>query len=172
MSVRLRHADSVARAHVGPSFERSGREFRDGDRQLGVAQGSKLLASAATGRDRGQALLGVAAMLLDVHGRHCRDRCSAVGVQATPVAQVIRQGPGLFVRPGLERRDELSLIDQADLQRDQPKQEIMVGTCHGMAPRQSIGPRITVARDSSVLALGSSGTKSLRKLFAVLRYIM
>ena len=111
-----------------------GLEPGDGDGQLGVAQGRELLACRTTGGDGSQALLGVAAVLLDVHGRHRLDRGTAVGVQTTLLGQVVGQWPRLVARPGLERRDELSLIDEPDLKRDQPEQEMVFGTCHVVAP--------------------------------------
>jgi hypothetical protein len=76
---------------------------------LRVAHLGQAFTSGAAGRDRGQALLGVAAMFLNMQGHHRLDGGTAIGVRAAPVGQVIGQRPGLVAgpRPGTRRRAAL-----------------------------------------------------------------
>ena len=59
--------------------------------------------------------------------------------------QVVGQAPGLVAGPGLEGGDELALVDQAVLKREQSEEEMAVGGgSHGVAPivvgRAGAGP--------------------------------
>jgi hypothetical protein len=56
--------------------------------------------------------------------------------QMTEVEEMFGQGPGLFQGPGLESRDELGLVDQPVLEREQPKEEMAV--CRGSHDMASI----------------------------------
>ena len=48
---------------------------------------------------------------------------------------MVGQAPGLVAGPGLEGGDELALVDQAVLKREQSEEEMAVcGGSHGMAP--------------------------------------
>ena len=95
---------------------------------LGVAEPRQALAGRTAGGDRGQALLGVAAVLLHVQRDHRLDGGPAVGVEVAPRVQVIGQAPGLVERPGLERGDELGLVDQPVLKGEQSEEEMAVGS--------------------------------------------
>ena len=54
---------------------------------------------------------------------HRLDGGPAVGVGAAPFGQVVSQGPSLVAGPGLERGDELRLVDEPVLQRDQAEEK-------------------------------------------------
>ena len=81
----------------------------------------------------GQALLGVAAVRLDVQGGQRLDR-DAPGVVEVPEGdKVVGQGPGLVRRPGVEGSNELVRPDEAVHQGKQPEEEMAVGG-HARAP--------------------------------------
>ena len=84
------------------------------------------LAGRPAGGDGGEALLHVAAVGLDVHGRQGLDGGSLGGIEVPQGDQVIGQGSRLVARPGVERGDELSLLDQAVLQGQQAEEEVAV----------------------------------------------
>jgi hypothetical protein len=74
-------------------------------------------------------------MLPQVQRDHRVDGGAAVGVQFAVVSQVIGQGPGFVAGPDLKGCDELRLVDEADLQRDQSEEEVTLGVVgHGPAP--------------------------------------
>ena len=55
--------------------------------------------------------------------------------QVAAGVQVVGQAPGLVAGPGLEGGDELALVDQAVLKREQSEEEMAVGGgSHGVAP--------------------------------------
>ena len=68
----------------------------------------------------------------------------AIGVQVAAGDEVVGQGAGLVAGPGLEGGDELGLVDQAVLQREQAEEEVAVGVGgHGEAPGHGVVPRTT-----------------------------
>ena len=89
---------------------------------------------------------GIAARLFSA-SPPCFLRCSAtsasssgpvVGVEVAAADQVVGQRPGLVAGPGLEGGDELALVDQAVLQREQAEEQVAVGGDggHGAASRE------------------------------------
>ena len=85
--------------------------------------------------DGRQALLRIAAVLREMSRRQGLDRDAIGVVQVTASRQMVGQRPGLVASPGLEGGDELGLVDEPDLQRDQAKEEVAVrGGGHGVAP--------------------------------------
>ena len=73
--------------------------------------------------------------------------------QVAPGFEVVGQALGLVERPGLEGGDELALVDEAVLKREQSEQEMAVGGGgHGMAP-------IVVGRRDAQLLTGSHGPR-------------
>ena len=79
-------------------------------------------------------------------------RC--VGVEVTSGDELVGQAPGLVAGPGLEGGDELALVDQAVLKREQSEEEMAVGGGgHGMAPivvgRAGAGPGLGAGPASS-----------------------
>ena len=52
---------------------------------------------------------------------------------------MVGEGPGLVASPGLKRGDELCLIDQPDLERDQPEQEVAVTSVCGHCETPGLG---------------------------------
>ena len=94
--------------------------------------------------------LGVAAVLPEVPCDEGLDRGAVVGVEVAPGDEVVGQRPGLVAGPGLEGGDELALVDQAVLQREQAEEEVargiesggmMVGSERGIAARPGSKPR-------------------------------
>ena len=55
------------------------------------------------------------------------DTRALVGVEVAAVDEVVGQRPGLVAGPGLEGGDELALLDQADLQREQAEEQVTFG---------------------------------------------
>ena len=114
---------------------------------LGVAEPGQALAGRPAGGDGGQALLDVAAVLLEVQGDDRFEAGAGVGVEVAAGDEVVGQAPGLVAGPGLEGGDELALVDQAVLKREQSEEEMAVGGGgHGMAPivggRSGEGPSL------------------------------
>ena len=93
------------------------------------------LAGGLAGGDGGQALLGVAAVLLEVQGDQGLDAGALRGVEVAAGDEVVGQGPGLVAGPGLEGGDELGLVDQAVLQGEQAEEEVAVGGHGASSPR-------------------------------------
>ena len=94
---------------------------------VGVAEVSEALAGGLAGGDGGEAPLHVAAVGLHVHGRQGLDGGSLGGIQVPQRDQVIGEGSRLVAGPGVERGDELRLLDQAGLQGEQAEEEVAVG---------------------------------------------
>ena len=128
-------AVGVGRAEAEPTWARVA--SRSGSPSRGQA-----LAGGAAGGDGGQALLGVAAVLLEVAGHQGLDGGSVVGVEVAAADEVVGQGAGLVERPGLEGGDELALVDQAVLQGQQAEEQVAVGGegGHGEAPGREPPP--------------------------------
>ena len=63
-------------------------------------------------------------MLLEVEVDQRLHRGALVGVQVAVGHEVIGHGPGLVAGPGLEGGDELALLDQPDLQREQSEEQV------------------------------------------------
>ena len=119
-------ADSVAGGPVGFGAGAGG-ELAQGLLDVGVGEGGKRLAGGPPGGDGGEALLGVAAVLLQVQPDHGLDAGALVGVEVATGGEVLGQGPGLVAGPGLEGGDELDLVDQAVLQGEQAEEQVVVG---------------------------------------------
>jgi hypothetical protein len=96
-------------------------------------------------------------MPLYVLGNEGLQQGALLGVEFTVCDEVVGQAAGLVQRPRLKRGDELTLIDHSDLQGQQPKQEMVVGS-HGSPPlhlrrrpdplateRRSVGDRMNVS---------------------------
>jgi hypothetical protein len=90
-----------------------------GGLDLCAADAGKALANGAAGRDRGQAPLGAADVLLQVAGDEGIDGPAVRGVEVAHRDEVVGQRAGLVERPGLEGRDEPGLVDQTGLQGEQ-----------------------------------------------------
>ena len=93
-------------------------------------------AGGAVGGDRGQALLDVAAVLLEMLGRHALEEAALDGVQVAARTKVVGKAAQLVERPRLEGSDELALVDDARLKREQAEEEMAVG---GGGHRRSFG---------------------------------
>ena len=65
-------------------------------------------------------------MLLQVQLDHRLDSGTLLGVEVT-APPVLSERPVCRTGPGLERRRELTLVDQANLEREHAEQEVMVG---------------------------------------------
>ncbi len=57
----------------------------------------------------------------------CLDDGAARGVEVAEVDEVVGQGPALVASPGGEGRKQCPLVDQADLQGEQTKEEVALG---------------------------------------------
>src|SRR5262249_22796782 len=66
-------------------------------------------------------------VLLQVQHHHRLDPATLLGVEVAACAQMVGQRPGLVEGPGLERSDELALVNQPVLQREQAEEEIARG---------------------------------------------
>ena len=91
-------------------------------------------------------------------GQRLERRRAGVGVEVAAGDEVVGQAPGLVEGPGLEGGDELALVDQAVLKREQSEEEMAVGggsswrdsghsvvpdsTGHGTAPEPGRGEGI------------------------------
>ena len=108
---------------------------------LRVAEPRQALARRLAGRNRGQALLHVAAVGFQVNlGQRLQQRPLGAG-QVAAGFQVVGQAPGLVERPGLEGGHELALVDEPVLKREQSEEEMAVGGGgHGKAPGQGVVP--------------------------------
>ena len=82
-------------------------------------------------RDRGQALLGAAGVLLEVQADHGLDDRPLIGLEIAPADQVFGQRSILLERPGLEGGHELGLVDHPVLEGDQAEEQVAVGVGHG-----------------------------------------
>ena len=145
-----RHADGIAGGAVGVAV--LGRAQGDADagesgKKVTIVDVRQALAGRAAGVQFRQALLNVAAVRFDMQGDHRFNRGAALGVRAAPVSQVVGQWPFFVADPGLERSDKLRLVDDPDLQCDQPKQEVAVGVdSHEVAPGNGARPAWPCAR--------------------------
>ena len=108
---------SASPSLVEPRPSRRGRASLD----LGVAQRGQALAGRGADGDGGQALLGVAAVLLQVPGRQGLEQGSLLGVKVPAAHQVVGQRPGLVQGPRLKGRAKLYLVDQPVLKASSPK---------------------------------------------------
>ena len=108
---------------------------------LRVANPRQALPRRLAGRNRGQALLHVAAVGFQVNlGQRFQQRPPGAG-QVAAGFQVVGQAPGLVERPGLEGGHELALVDDPVLKREQSEEEMAVGGGgHGEAPGHGVVP--------------------------------
>ncbi len=123
-------ADGVGAGAVGVGIglarSRTGADAGESCLDVAVTKCGQALAGRSAGGNRGQALLGAAAVFLRVEPYHCLDHIALVGVQVAAVDQVLRELPALAATPSPERGDELILIDQAVLEGKQSKEKIAV----------------------------------------------
>ncbi len=61
------------------------------------------------------------------------DRLAILGIEVASAGELVGEGSHLVAGPGLEGGDELALVDQADLKRQQAEQEVAFGG-HGVPP--------------------------------------
>ena len=109
-----------------------------------VADPRQALARRLAGRDRGQALLHVAAVGFQVNRGQRLQQRPLGGGQVAAGFQVVGQAPGLVERPGLEGGHELALVDEPVLEREQSEEEMAVGGGgHGEAPGHGVVPGTT-----------------------------
>src|SRR5262249_5995515 len=78
---------------------------------VGIAQSSQTSASGLAGVHSGEALLH-AAVGVDVHGRQGLDGGPLGSVEVPQPDEMVGQSAGLVAGPGVERGDELRLLDQ------------------------------------------------------------
>jgi len=126
--------------------------MRQGAIDLRIADLGQALARRRSGMERGQRLLGVAPVLLDVQGRKRLDRGALRVVEFAAHHQVISQWSGLIPCARMERREELRLVDQSSLKGQKSKEQMTVGvTSHR---RASQGRRENERDHSPVPAIG------------------
>ena len=94
---------------------------------LRVADGGEAPPDRRPDPDGGEALLRVAAVLLEVLGGQRLDQPALLDVEMAEGLEVVVQGPGLVAGPGVEGGHELGLVDQADLEGQQAEEEVAVG---------------------------------------------
>ncbi len=122
-----------------------GRAVRRGDvaerrLDLRVADPRQALSRRIAGRNRGEALLHVAAMGFQVNRSQRFQQRPLGGGEVASGFQVVGQAPGLLERPGLEGGHKLALVDDPVLQREQSEEEMAIGGDHGEAPGQRVVP--------------------------------
>jgi hypothetical protein len=149
LPVRGGGADGVGGGELGVAVA-VGAEGEADERRvdLRVAEGGEAPPDRRPDSDGGQALLGVAAVLLEVLGGQRLDQAALLGVEMAEGLEVVVQGPGLVAGPGVEGGDELGLVDQADLEGQQAEEEVPVGVgghrvClrndgRGLSPRRRV----------------------------------
>ena len=98
-----------------------------------VAELGQALAGRAAGGNGGQAPGRVAAVRLDVQGGQGLDGRPLGGIEVPQGDEVVGQGPRLVAGPGVERGDELLLVDQPGLEGQQAEEKVIVGG-HGALP--------------------------------------
>jgi hypothetical protein len=103
---------------------------------VGIAQSRQAVARGFAGRYGCEALLHVASVGFQMNLDESFEQAAPGPGQVAAGFQVVGQAPGLLERPRLERRDELTLVDDAVLQREQSEEQIAVGRgSHGEAPK-------------------------------------
>ncbi len=108
-----------------------------GERRLDLraADPRQALLGRLAGRDRGQALLHVTAVGLQVNSGQPFKQRTRGGGEVTAAFEVICQAPGFIERPRLEGSYKLALVDDPVLEREQPEKEMTVGGGgHGKPP--------------------------------------
>jgi hypothetical protein len=66
-------------------------------------------------------------VLLQVQANHCRYAGPLVGIEVAAGGEVAGQRPGAVARPGAEGGDELVLVNQAVLKREQAEEHVVLG---------------------------------------------
>jgi hypothetical protein len=118
-------ADCVGDRAIG--FGRSGADVLKCRLDLGIAERGKFLTRRPTRWNGRQAPLGITAVALQVPRDEGVDGTAIIRIEIAPRNQVLGDRPRLVARPGLKRRDEFNLVDQAILKREQPKEQIPIG---------------------------------------------
>ena len=137
LAVRSSRPDRVAGRAVGAFAGLGRRQAGMGDRGIErrITESTQAFPGRSAQADGRQALLRIAAVLHEMSRRQGLDRDAIGVVQVTASRQMVGQRPGLVASPGLEGGDELGLVDEPDLQRDQANEEVAVrGGGHGVAP--------------------------------------
>ncbi len=84
--------------------------------------------------DRGQTLLRIIAVLLDVGGDHRLQELPMLGAQGLLLVQEPRERLGLVEHPGVHGGDQLSAADEVHLQSEDAEQQVTVGgSGHGLS---------------------------------------
>src|SRR6478752_9629183 len=91
--------------------------------EVRVAEVSQAVADRPGGGDGGEALLHVAAVLLEVLGDEALQQGTLLGVEVAAGDEVLGQGPDLVASPGLEGGHELDVVDQAVLKGEQSEEQ-------------------------------------------------
>ena len=97
----------------------------EGGKDVDIAESGQAFAGGTAGVESRQALLGIATMLLHVPGDESGDHISVVGVKISTGHQMIGHGAAFVAGPGLKGRDELDLVDQTILKRDQAEEQVL-----------------------------------------------
>ena len=122
-------ADGVVGGAVGVFAVRDAGRAELGERGLdvGIADSGQMLAGGTARVDGRQALFGIAAMLLEVARDQSLNRNSVIGIEIAAGHEMIGQRAALVAGPSLEGGDELTLVDQANLQREQAEEQVARG---------------------------------------------
>ena len=92
---------------------------------IGVADPRQALLRRFAGGDGGEALVDVAAVGFQMKRGQPLEQRPAGSREIASTFQVIGQAPGFVERPGLERRNELDLVDDTVLEREEQSEEEM-----------------------------------------------
>jgi len=107
---------------VGMSTGRA--KLREGDFHIGITDAGEALAGRTGNGDRGQALRGIAPVPGEVGSSQALQEWSLRRVKVAQDDEVLGQGPGLVAGPSVERCDQLRLVDQAVLEREQSEEKV------------------------------------------------
>jgi hypothetical protein len=159
LAVGGRGADGVAGGAIGVGLVLGRGQAGAGQAHLDVrvADASQALADGTAGREGGQALLGVTAVPLQVQGDHRLDPGPLLGVEVTAADEVLGQRAALIARPGGERREQRSLIDQAVLQRQHAEEQVARGVGGAQHGGRLPVEAIRVVGDAIPQVIGSEG---------------
>jgi hypothetical protein len=95
--------------------------------QIGIDDLLQPVADGAEGVDRGQALLGVAFVHLQVLLDQGLQQEMGITTEVALLHQDLPQGPGLVQDPGIHGLDEGIAADKVHLQRQDAKEKVAVG---------------------------------------------
>ena len=121
LALEGRRADDLAGRLVRVIHLGGRPDQRHGHGQVGITQGFELLSSRGAGCEGGEGFFRVAAVKLEMLIGHRDEERPTLLVDCPAIDEDLGQGPALGPGPRREGGDQLVLVDQAILQREQPE---------------------------------------------------